>query len=69
MTATQPSASLNREQLTLAELFRPDFPILDQLSAAGGPLIYLDHAATSQKPQQVLEAVFEKASFWRAETG
>ena len=57
MTATQPSASLNREQLTLAQLFRPDFPILDQLSAAGGPLIYLDHAATSQKPQQVLEAL------------
>ncbi len=35
---------------------RPDFPILDQL-AGGKPLVYLDSAATSQKPRQVLDAL------------
>ena len=36
---------------------RSDFPILDQQSSDGRSLIYLDHAATSQKPRQVLEAL------------
>ncbi len=35
---------------------RKDFPILDQ-EINGHPLIYLDNAATSQKPVQVLDAV------------
>ncbi len=35
---------------------RSDFPILDQ-QVHGKPLIYLDSAATSQKPQQVIEAL------------
>ena len=35
---------------------RRDFPILDQ-EINGHPLIYFDNAATSQKPQQVLDAV------------
>jgi cysteine desulfurase/selenocysteine lyase len=35
---------------------RGDFPILDQ-QVHGRPLIYFDSAASSQKPQQVLEAV------------
>jgi len=35
---------------------REDFPILAELSH-GKPLIYLDNAATSQKPRQVLEAM------------
>jgi len=35
---------------------RVDFPIFDQL-INGQPLIYLDHAATSQKPQQVINAL------------
>jgi cysteine desulfurase/selenocysteine lyase len=35
---------------------RADFPIL-QRSVNGRPLIYLDSAATSQKPRQVLEAI------------
>ena len=43
--------------VTLAERTRADFPILDQLDAQGGPLIYLDHAATSQKPRAVLDAL------------
>jgi cysteine desulfurase/selenocysteine lyase len=41
----------------LAVLTRPDFPILDQTACLGQPLIYLDYAATSQKPCQVLEAL------------
>ena len=35
---------------------RRDFPILKR-EIAGKPLVYLDSAATSQKPQQVLDAV------------
>lgn len=35
---------------------REDFPILHQKVHGGVPLIYLDSAATSQKPQQVLDA-------------
>ena len=37
--------------------YRADFPILEQRDPDGRPLIYLDHAATSQKPRQVLEAL------------
>ena len=33
-----------------------DFPILDR-SVNGQPLVYLDNAATTQKPRQVLEAI------------
>ena len=39
---------------SLADLTRPDFPLLAQTACSGQPLIYLDHAATSQKPRQVL---------------
>jgi cysteine desulfurase/selenocysteine lyase len=35
---------------------RADFPILDR-TVNGNPLVYLDSAATSQKPQAVLDAV------------
>jgi cysteine desulfurase/selenocysteine lyase len=41
----------------LASLTRPDFPLLAQTACLGQPLIYLDYAATSQKPHQVLEAL------------
>jgi cysteine desulfurase / selenocysteine lyase len=37
---------------------RADFPILDR-EVNGKPLVYLDSAATSQKPRQVIEAVGE----------
>lgn len=37
---------------------RADFPILD-LAVNGHPLVYLDNAATSQKPRPVLEAMDE----------
>jgi cysteine desulfurase/selenocysteine lyase len=35
---------------------RADFPVLDQ-RVHGQPLVYLDNAATSQKPRQVVEAM------------
>jgi cysteine desulfurase/selenocysteine lyase len=38
------------------ERLRQDFPILDQ-RVHGHPLVYLDNAATSQKPRAVLEAL------------
>ena len=41
----------------LASLTRGDFPLLDQTACLGQPLIYLDYAATSQKPHRVLEAL------------
>ncbi len=50
--------ALNRGTgVTIAERARADFPILSQLSSSGQPLIYLDHAATSQKPEAVLQAL------------
>jgi cysteine desulfurase/selenocysteine lyase len=42
--------------MTLGERTRPDFPILDR-QIHGQPLVYLDSAASSQKPRQVLEAM------------
>ncbi|MGA0899351.1 MAG: aminotransferase class V-fold PLP-dependent enzyme [Luteolibacter sp.] len=41
--------------MPLQESIRHDFPILDQ-SIQGRPLVYLDNAATTQKPVAVLEA-------------
>ena len=52
------TTALGREAaVSLAEQTRADFPILEQQSSSGQPLIYLDHAATSQKPVAVLKAL------------
>jgi len=45
------------------ERIRADFPIL-QRTVHGQPLVYLDNAATSQKPQVVIDAITE---YYRAE--
>lgn len=42
--------------ILLADEVRADFPILHQ-EVNGKPLVYLDNAATSQKPQAVLDAM------------
>jgi cysteine desulfurase/selenocysteine lyase len=44
------------QELTLATKVRTDFPILHQ-EVHGHPLVYFDNAATSQKPQAVLDAL------------
>ncbi|NJN04147.1 MAG: SufS family cysteine desulfurase [Leptolyngbyaceae cyanobacterium SL_1_1] len=44
------------QKQTLAAKVRADFPILSQ-EVNAQPLIYFDNAATSQKPQAVLEAI------------
>ena len=44
---------------------REDFPILTEL-VNKRPLVYLDNAATTQKPQMVLDAIMEAYSKWNA---
>ncbi len=41
------------------ERLRRDFPILDQTVYDGKALVYLDNAATSQKPEAVIDALVE----------
>lgn len=52
MTAPLPTDQRHRS----LDSIRKDFPILDQ-KVHGFPLVYLDNAATSQKPTPVLEAM------------
>ncbi len=47
------------------ERVRADFPILG-ISARGKPLVYLDNAATSQKPRSVIEAT---STYYEAQNG
>jgi cysteine desulfurase / selenocysteine lyase len=41
------------------DLIRQDFPILQRTMAAGQPLVYLDSANTSQKPQVVIDTMVD----------
>ncbi|MGN6160433.1 MAG: cysteine desulfurase [Marmoricola sp.] len=41
------------------EVIRKDFPILSRVMADGFPLVYLDSANTSQKPQVVIDAMVD----------
>ncbi|MCX8113182.1 MAG: cysteine desulfurase [Bacteroidia bacterium] len=45
-----------------AKRWRSDFPLLSQMHPSGRPLIYLDNAATAQKPEVVIQAI---AQFFR----
>lgn len=45
------------ESVSLGHLTRPDFPILHQEVNGSKKLVYLDNAATSQKPFPVLKAL------------
>ena len=49
-----------------AECVRKDFPILLQNVHAGKPLVYLDSAATSQKPRSVIDAMTRYYEFSNA---
>jgi cysteine desulfurase/selenocysteine lyase len=50
------TSTLQAEKTFDAYALRGDFPILKQL-VNGKPLVYLDNAATSQKPQAVIDAM------------
>ena len=52
MTETQAAASV----LDVPRI-RADFPILSRTARGGKPLVYLDNAASSQKPQAVIDAL------------
>ena len=57
MSTTTMAQSTKTQSTALdVEAIRADFPIL-QRRIHGMPLIYLDNAATSQKPQAVLDAL------------
>jgi cysteine desulfurase/selenocysteine lyase len=45
--------------LTDLEVIRKDFPILERTLAGGQPLVYLDSANTSQKPQIVIDTMVD----------
>ncbi len=52
-TGLSQAATSNRRPIETA---RNDFPILDQ-TVAGKPLVYLDNAATTQKPRRVIDSL------------
>nr|GMD86148.1 cysteine desulfurase 1, chloroplastic [Ipomoea batatas] len=57
--ASPPSTVVDEKKLgpgSLGHITRPDFPILHQ-EVNGSKLVYLDNAATSQKPTDVLKAL------------
>jgi cysteine desulfurase/selenocysteine lyase len=54
--ATAPSPSRPAAPLDVGRV-RADFPILSETVRDGRPLVYLDNAATSQKPRQVIAAI------------
>lgn len=56
MSSPQPRATPQAAAAFDAERLRADFPILQQ-QVHGKPLVYLDNAATTQKPRQVIEVV------------
>ncbi|MCH7705668.1 MAG: aminotransferase class V-fold PLP-dependent enzyme [Chloroflexi bacterium] len=47
------------------KIIRQDFPILSR-EVNGKPLVYLDNAATSQKPRQVIQALTESYEMYNA---
>jgi cysteine desulfurase / selenocysteine lyase len=53
--SVSPAPSVSNDRFDV-ERVRPDFPILQQ-KVRGKPLVYLDNAATSQKPRAVIEAI------------
>lgn len=60
----RPAANDRPDRLDVARI-RADFPILGT-EARGKPLVYLDNAATSQKPRQVIDAT---SRYYEAQNG
>jgi len=60
VTVSNPPAPAVAAAATLdVEKIRADFPILSRLVHGDKPLVYLDNAATSQKPRQVIDTLVE----------
>src|SRR5690606_21191317 len=51
------AAMTDQVQIFDVDTLRADFPILQQMHHDGVPLVYLDNAASSQKPRQVIETI------------
>ena len=61
--AEKPAHAAGLQAMKLdVELLRRDFPIL-QMTVHGQPLVYLDNAATTQKPQQVIDRLRQVIKF------
>ncbi|MCR6719075.1 MAG: SufS family cysteine desulfurase [Chitinophagaceae bacterium] len=58
-------SALVENMLYDVERYRQDFPIL-QREVKGHPLVYLDNAATTQKPQSVIKALTDYYSLYNA---
>lgn len=53
-----PMTSSTTEPLALdADLLRGDFPILEKTASSGASIVYLDNAASTQRPEQVIDAM------------
>jgi len=63
VSKTDTGAALKTGQELNIDAVRSDFPILSE-TVRGKPLVYLDNAATSQKPRQVIDAL---SRFYEAE--
>ncbi|MCY7394700.1 MAG: cysteine desulfurase [Nocardioides sp.] len=59
MTTQTTTTGLLPGLLPELEVIRADFPILERTLAGGLPLVYLDSANTSQKPQCVIDAMVD----------
>jgi len=55
-------ASINSRTMIDVERIRREFPILERKMQSGDPIVYLDSAATSQRPQSVIESM---SAFYR----
>lgn len=51
------------------DAIKKQFPIFDKVSPAGKELIYLDNAATTQKPQVVIDAIIDYYSGYNSNVG
>ena len=61
MSAIEPSTSLDPLPLD-PQQYRDDFPILSRKVNTDKPLVYLDNAATTQRPRQVINAMVNRLS-------
>src|SRR5210317_294471 len=58
-------SGLNNNAMFNVHNIRQDFPILSR-KVNGQPLVYFDNAATSQTPQQVIDAIVDYYSNYNA---